>query len=704
MANKGNKASGSKERRHFLSLLLLLLFISHASLSQAQVRTRPTSGGEMPVLTGAGTPQSGALQNPMGSSNTFPGDSTQTQNDTSATKGLVYNKEVPDSVLRQKVFLFHHRTARIWIDEVWNPTLDPTGAQFNDPLDALNGNYYLGKGSLGHPHIGLFPTPADGLRRRLQPDLYAGYAYTMGNIDFYQTLTPFSVLSYGGSLAKDHSLLISHTQNIMPGWNAAFNYRLFNPEGVYTSSGALNNYLSATTNYFSYDSRLQASAALIWQAFNIDENGGLQNDDIFIHQLQSNRAGIPVVMSNRGTLQRNLAAMGSVSYSFERQSDAYRHRDSLLLVQVNDSTTRLDTIDLVDTIPLGHPHVLNPGVVGLELNYDRQKRVFTDSTLWREQTATLFWTNDAYAAHRWHNPLKVTVGLQPRYLRAVILGDTLRSYSWLNPFVHAEVALWKATLGLEGEQNENPWSNNGRDRRLEASLTMPFDSAGHTLLSIDAVLQDKAPDLLLVYDHRNQHADQLPDNIVTQRYSLHFTHRETINFNASASHLSHNTWYDTALTLHEGASDLWLLQASLLLRLTVGPIHLDMQQLLQHSTDTEQLPVPLWATKNSLYADFPLFHGTLRAQTGIDLRYHTAYHAPCYDPSTGLFLQQDAITVGNYLWGDIFINLQVKRASIYLKAGHINALWENPATYFLLPHYPGQKFGLQWGLTWCFFD
>ena len=641
----------------------------------------------------------------------FDTDSTYSQNDTSATKGLVYNKEVPDSVLRQKVFLFHHRTARVWIDEVWNPTLSPTGVQFHDPLDALNGNYYLGKGSLGHPHVSLFPTLADGLDMRLQPDLYAGYAYTMGNIDFYQTLTPFSVLSYGGSLADDHSLQLTHTQNILPGWNAAFNYRLFNPEGVYASSGALNNYLSATTNYFSYDSRLQASAALIWQAYNIDENGGLSNDDIFIHRLQSNRAGIPVRLTNSGSLQRNLAAMGSVSYSFERQSDTYRHRDSLNLVQVNDSTTRLDTIDIVDTIPLGRPHVLNPGVVGLEFNYDRQKRVYVDSTLWREQTATLFWTNDAYAAHRWRNPLKVTVGLHPRLLQAVIYVDTLRSLTWLNPFVRTEVMLKKASLQLEAEQNENTWSQQGRDRRLAATLTMPFDSAGLTYATLGAVLQDKAPYLLMAYDYMAVNANQPIKNQATERYTLrlHSTPTSdlrlpTSDLTLSASHLSHNVWYDTLLTLHEGTRDLWLLQASLLMHLTAGPLHLDMQQLLQYSTDADQLPVPLWATKNSLYADFPMFHGTLRAQMGVDLRYHTAYHAPFYDPTTGLFLQQDAITVGNYLWADAFINLQVKRASIYLKAGHVNALWENPATYFLLPHYPGQKFGLLWGLTWCFFD
>ena len=691
---------------HSIIIFLLFLFSFHSL--QAQVRVTPgtfssgqPSGNRSSINTSRGS--SGNTANPTG--NPFPSDSTHSQADTSATKGLVFNKDVPDSVLRQKVFLFHYRPTRIWIDEVWNPTLDPTGIQFADPLDALNGNYYLGKGSPGHPHVSLFPTLADGLDWRLQPDIYEGYALTLKNIFFYQTLTPFSVLSYGGSLANEHSLQLTHSQNIVPGWNVAFNYRLLNPEGIYASSGALNHYLNATTNYFSPDSRLQASAAIVWQSYTIDENGGLSNDDIFIYRRQSNRAGIPVVLSGAGTLQRNMSALGRVSYSLERQSDTYRHRDSLNLVQVNDSTTRLDTIDIVDTIPLRRPHVLNLGVVGLEMDYGREKRVFTDSTLWRERNATLFWTNDAYAAHRWHNPLKVTIGLQPRHYRAVIYGDTLRYHTWANPFVRAEVALRKATLQVEAEQYENLWSQSKRDRRIEATLTVPFDSLGLTRVSLGAVLQDKAPDLLVTYDYLNANGGTtLPNNIVTERYTLHFKHREVVDFNASASHLSHNVWYDTARALHEGATDLWLLQASLMLRLTVGPMHLDMQQLLQHSTDATQLPVPLWASKNSLYASFPLFHGTLRAQTGIDLRYHTPYHAPLYDPQTGLFLQQDALTVGGYLWGDIFINLQVKRASIYLKAGHINALWEKQATYFLLPHYPGQMFGLQWGIIWCFFD
>ena len=684
-----------------VGLLLMLLFLG---LSGVRAQIGLPSNGTLPSnIGGRGGSGSTSSRTGMPGQNPFGNDSSSSQIDTSATKGLIYHTEIPDSILRQKVFMFHHRTASVWIDEVHNPSLDPTGAQFHDALDALNGNYYLGKGSLGHPHIAIFPTPASTLQLRLQPDAFAGYAMRMDNIGFYQTLTPFSLLSYGGSLAKDHQLRLLHTQNILPGWNAAFEYRLLNPEGVYASSGAVNHMINASTNYFSPDSRLQMSAAIISHSFNIDENGGLANDNIFIQRLQSNRAGIPVNLNGAGTLVRNLEAMGRMSYSLERQSELLHHRDSLVLRQVNDSITRFDTLDLVDTIPLRHPSIINAGIVGLELDYSRRKRVFTDSTQWREQWATLFWTNDAYADHRWLNPLKITLGLQSRYVRAVVATDTLRAYAWLNPFARAELTLGSVKAHLSAEMLQTADLPLDDGNRLRAALSWAFDSAQATLLSLEAVSQSEAPYLLYTQMATLPTSTKLL-NIDTRRLTIGFKHRQLLSLSLSASQIEHHTWVDTSLFIHQGSTPFWLLQTQVDLQMHAGPIHLDMQQMVQHSTDASQLPLPLWMSKNSLYADFYLFSGLLHAQAGTDIRYHTPYHAPLYHPKSGLFLQQDRIEVGGYVWADVFVNIQVKRATIYLKAGHINALWETPATYFMLPHYPGQRFGLLWGLTWCFFD
>ena len=102
-------------------------------------------------------------------------------------------------------------------------------------------------------------------------------------------------------------------------------------------------------------------------------------------------------------------------------------------------------------------------------------------------------------------------------------------------------------------------------------------------------------------------------------------------------------------------------------------------------------------------ADLQAINAEADAEYKNQIRYYTAFAPDAYDPATGLFFQQDTET-GDYLWGDAFINLQVKRASIYVKAGHINALWESTPRYFLMPHYPGNRFGLFWGMTWNFFD
>lgn len=687
-------------RRHRLSgflpwsvgftALLLLCLASPSSYAQIQIPTgnRPSTGNRVNVnQPTSGTNSSSA--DPFANNNS-------SQTDTSATKGLIFAKETPDSVLRTKVFMFHYEPTRVKINRLWNPTLDPTGVQFSDPLDAFNGAYYLSKGILGQVHYNLFPTLAGSLDSRMQPDIHSGYAKRPGNVWFHHTLTPYSRLSYGSSLNKDYQVSIAHSQDIIPGWNASFDYRLYAPEGNYSGSGVKNHYLDANTHYFSRDARLQALAGIIWQSYDIDENGGLADDSYFTEQYQSNRAGIPVLFSNMGTRQRELAAYGHASYNFVRQTERYRERDSLALRTV-DSIQRLDTLRIVDTLPAPSPRIFNAGVLAIDIQYDRRKRVFADSTRWVERSATLYWTNDAYMDHRWHNPVIVTLGLRPQMLTAIVDADTMTAVSWLNPFARLELAAGHHNLNAEAEQRTA--FNNQPTHRYTASYIYAFDSLRQSRLLADATLMRRQADARMLHDY-----DGTLTPIDIQQLHLAFNRNDRLDISLTATRLNHHTWYDSTLAVRQGQSPFWVAQAALTLRLAWGWMHVDMQQLLQYSSDADQLPLPLWASKNSLYADVHLFHRALRLQAGVDIRYHTAFLSPAYDPYTGLFYQQSLQSVGNYLWGDVFINIQVKRASIYAKAGHLNALWESHPNYFLLPHYPGQKFGLFWGITWHFFD
>ena len=605
------------------SLLFFLLPITfHLSPCQAQIRVPRGSIGSSSGNMGATTRSQ--------QQNRRTGNDSIANPDTSATKGLEYHEEIPDSVLRNKVFFFHYTPRGVKIDEVWNPTLDPTGAQFSNPLDGLNGNYYLGKGIIGHPHTAIYPTLGNGLTHGLLGDEMEGYAKTPENIRLYQTMTPYTVLSYNSSLKKDYLVHVAHTQNVVPGWNLSFDYQLMCPEGVLASSAAKNHFLDFTTNYFSPDSRLQIQAGFIWQNFAIDENGGLAYDSLFTENLMSNFAGLPVKFNNSGSKHLRHDVFGRITYNLVRQVERYRERDSLVARQVGDSLI-LDTLVVTDTLQVGTPRVINAGVFGAEARYHRQKRSSyiggtSDSTLWSEASATLFWTNDAYPDYRWRNPLKITIGgtLSSREYSIASIAS-ISSNPAFSPFAKLDLQLWRGSLTLEGELDNSLMSLNSAiqkpDYHASAALSYPFDSAGTCGFDLSAAMQQEMPEVRMLMT-----TGFALDPILSQNFGMHVFGGSNsglvrlVDLDLHASRLNHHVWYDSTAAVHIGTQSLWLYQAALTMRLAAGWLHLDMQQLLQHSTDPNQISVPLWTSKNSLYGDFTLFGRALRMQVGADVR------------------------------------------------------------------------------------
>lgn len=636
-------------------------------------------------------------------------------------RGVMDDPSEPDSVLQRSVYTFPLRPMSVKIDAISNILLDPTGAHLIDPLSRQRGHYYLSKGALGQSHLDLYPTLGNDIEWHYQPDVNAGYRLTPYNIGFYQTRKPYSLLNYSSSLKKEYTLRVLHTQNITPRWNFALDYTLLNPDPIFSNEDTKNNYLSLTSNYYSSDSRYQAYAALLWQRWNIGENGGLSSDATFRNNTLSDFSGLPVNDYTSRSLYNDWHFYTHQSYNFVRQVQQVRER---LELQVNKSdSTLLDTLVYHDTILPAKHHVVNPGVVGLDFSAHRSARRYnSDSTTVHHYMLWLYWTNDAYIDSVYANPLKVTLGAQPHWYR-INEKDSLH-YHWQNVTATARVALriGDDTLGttIYHTLGDALLRN---DHLAEAHYTHRFGSGSSLTLSATTI--EKCPDFFYLQYHSNGHDWESPhlDKNRMQRYALRYNRgnglspltksqndRQTygIQCEIQANHIERATWLsetDTLLVPTQNSKAFWLLQGRVATQFTLWHwLHCDLEQFLQYSSDDRQYDAPLWATKNTFYADFHLFHRALRMQTGIDIRYHTPYYADSYNAPAGAFVRQRSIEVGNYLWGDLFVNMQVRKVTIYLKAGHLNALWEMNPDYFLLPHYPGNKFGFYYGLTWRFFD
>lgn len=136
-------------------------------------------------------------------------------------------------------------------------------------------------------------------------------------------------------------------------------------------------------------------------------------------------------------------------------------------------------------------------------------------------------------------------------------------------------------------------------------------------------------------------------------------------------------------------------------------LHLDNTVLLQQSTNSEVLSLPLVAARSAFFFDhvfkFASTGGELSFQLGAEAMIHTPYYAMNYMPATGRYFSQSITKVGNYPFVNVFLNLKVKRTRIFVMADHLNS-GVTGYEYFLVPGYPLNIRMIRYGLAWTFYD
>lgn len=130
----------------------------------------------------------------------------------------------------------------------------------------------------------------------------------------------------------------------------------------------------------------------------------------------------------------------------------------------------------------------------------------------------------------------------------------------------------------------------------------------------------------------------------------------------------------------------------------------DNNVVYQTNNNKEYLKLPSVLASSSLYCTFVMFRKALIAQVGIDAFYNTQYYADNYLASlNAYYLQKDDFMVGNYPYFDVFVNMTIKRATLFVKYSHINKGLMG-YNYYYTPHYPYSDGGVHLGVTWRFYD
>ncbi|TAL73832.1 MAG: hypothetical protein EPN88_04195, partial [Bacteroidetes bacterium] len=141
--------------------------------------------------------------------------------------------------------------------------------------------------------------------------------------------------------------------------------------------------------------------------------------------------------------------------------------------------------------------------------------------------------------------------------------------------------------------------------------------------------------------------------------------------------------------------------------LRVWKFHLDSDVIVQKSTNSEVLDLPLAAIRSSGYFEhlfrFKSTGGKLNTQLGVDVIYNTLYHPYSYMPATGRFYRQDQATAGDYPFINVFLNLKIKRTRLFFMFDHLNS-GRTGYNYDMVPSYPMNIRMFRYGLAWTFYN
>lgn len=172
----------------------------------------------------------------------------------------------------------------------------------------------------------------------------------------------------------------------------------------------------------------------------------------------------------------------------------------------------------------------------------------------------------------------------------------------------------------------------------------------------------------------------------------------------SFNHITNFTYFDENNKPTQSSTDLNYFKLKLKNTITVGKFSLTNTIAYQKvANGSDFFRVPDVISRNTLYFSSYVFKGKpMYLQTGVSLKYFSAYKANAFNPLINEFVIQNSTKIGNYPILDFFINAQIRRTRLFLNVENFSAGFTG-RNYYAAPNYPYRDLTVRFGLVWNFF-
>ncbi|MCF6279583.1 MAG: putative porin [Flavobacteriaceae bacterium] len=518
------------------------------------------------------------------------------------------------------------------------------------------------------------------------------------DIDYYEVATPTSELAYRSGLEQGQVLDALLTINTSPEFNFSFAYKGLRSLGKYRNTLASFGNFRTTFNYRTKNNRYYARGHFVSHDFLNKENGGLTAESIIAFEADDPN------FTDRGRLEVNYTNAENFliakRYHLEHDFKVFKEKDSIK----------------------GKPSNFK---VGHHYTYKTKHYRFNQTT------ATAF-IGDAFQNEINDNQgLRTMNNLVYLELESPIVLGKLRAKATYHQFDHYFNGIVNLTSGTVDAQLKGStisvgadWNATVKKFNLKADISsiISGDLEGNSLMAAATYKKDslfnltakisivsKSPNFNFLhyqsdYIAYNWQNDNFKNEEIRNLSFEFIADKWNLGASASITQIDNYTYFDVDSKPQQANESLNYLKLKANKSFTVGKFTLDNTVMYQKVAKGEAFfKIPELITRNSLYYSNYLFKNKpLYLQTGFTFKYFTKYQMNAYNPLLSEFNLQNTAEYGGYPLVDFFVNAQVRRTRLYLKAENITSFFSG-RNYYASPLNPYRDFTVRFGLVWNFF-
>ena len=586
------------------------------------------------------------------------------------------------------------------------------------------------------------------------------YSYSPETLPNYNTKTPYTELAYWGTLfankdKEESNIKILTTQNILPELNLTLEYRRYGGNGILKREDTNNRNAVISTNYMG--KRYLMHAGYIYNKVARSENGGII-DNFWIRDTTVDAREIDVYLKEASSTTKKNTVFLDQSYripftfieNLKGRKERLRQaavRDSIMATGDSAAIAQFIAAEEMkaeeeaeaDTVLINKD--ITTAIIGHSSEYSVFRRIYQDNISKSDEFGRKFFNDRFYL-----NPTKSAdslrvmkfenrffIRLQPWKSDGIVskldvgIGDKLANYYAFKRSDYIQgtsnVLLNSAYLyaGAKGQYKKYfTWDARGQytfvgyemnDFGIFANMTFsayPFRRDKNSPLSLKAHFETtlKEPDYYEQHLCTNHYmwdndfgkvsSTRIGAELEIPRWDLHASFDYGL--------LSNNIYYDTEGIVRQNPNAMSVMSASLRKDFIVWKLHFENEGLFQLSSNKDVLPLPLLALNLRYYLQFDVVKKVMQMQVGANVAFTTKWYAPAFNPVLGVFHNQNVAEYGNCPYIDAFVNIQWKRACIFVKFVNANMGWPNKsADYFSAAGYIAPQRALKLGIFWPFY-